>query len=144
MFGSRAIYEDGWIASAPPVITPWVMTMTASKDVMNGFKWELYDLNKDWTQSKDLASQMPDKLRDLQQTFTMEAAKYNVFPLDDSRISRFFGEKPNYTPGRTVFTYSGELSDVPYPGSAGAPDLLDRSYTITANIEIPQGDRGAA
>jgi arylsulfatase A-like enzyme len=140
MFGSRAIYEDGWIASAPPVITPWVFTMTgATKDVMNGFKWELYDLNKDWTQSKDLASQMPDKLRDLQQTFTMEAAKYNVFPLDDSRVPRFFGEKPNYTPGRTVFTYSGELSDVPYPGTAGAPDLLNRSYTITADIEIAQG-----
>ncbi len=140
MFGSRAIYQDGWIASAPPVITPWVLTMTgATKDVMNGFKWELYDLNKDWTQSKDLASQMPDKLRDLQQTFTMEAAKYNVFPLDDSRVSRFMGEKPNYAPGRTVFTYSGELSNVPFPGSAGAPDLLDRSYTITADIEVPQG-----
>ncbi len=140
MFGSRAIYQDGWIASAPPVITPWVLTMTgATKDVMNGFKWELYDLNKDWTQSKDLASQMPDKLRDLQQAFTMEAAKYNVFPLDDSRVSRFMGEKPNYAPGRTVFTYSGELSNVPFPGSAGAPDLLDRSYTITAEIEVPQG-----
>ncbi|HEX9424222.1 MAG TPA: arylsulfatase [Pyrinomonadaceae bacterium] len=140
MFGSRAIYQDGWIASAPPVITPWVLTMTgATKDVMNGFKWELYDLNKDWTQSKDLASQMPDKLRDLQQTFTMEAAKYNVFPLDDSRVSRFMGEKPNYAPGRTVFTYSGELSNVPFPGSAGAPDLLDRSYTITADIEVPEG-----
>ncbi|HEX9425304.1 MAG TPA: arylsulfatase, partial [Pyrinomonadaceae bacterium] len=140
MFGSRAIYQDGWIASAPPVITPWILTMTgATKDVMNGFKWELYDLNKDWTQSKDLASQMPDKLRDLQQAFTMEAAKYNVFPLDDSRVPRFFGEKPNYTPGRTVFTYSGELSNVPFPGSAGAPDLLDRSYTITADIEVPEG-----
>ena len=140
MFGSRAIYQDGWIASAPPVITPWILTMTgATKDVMNGFKWELYDLNKDWTQSKDLASQMPDKLRDLQQAFTMEAAKYNVFPLDDSRVSRFMGEKPNYAPGRTVFTYSGELSNVPFPGSAGAPDLLDRSYTITAEIEVPQG-----
>jgi arylsulfatase A-like enzyme len=140
MFGSRAIYHDGWIASAPPVITPWVLAMTQeTKDVMNGFKWELYDLTKDWTQSKDLASQMPDKLRDMEQLFMMEAAKYNVFPLDDSRISRFFGEKPSYTPGRTVFTYSGELSNVPFPGSAGAPDLLDRSYTITADVEIPQG-----
>jgi arylsulfatase A-like enzyme len=140
MFGSRAIYHDDWIASAPPVITPWVLTMTgATKDVMNGFKWELYDLSKDWTQSKDLASQMPDKLRDMKQLWMMEAAKYNVFPLDDSRVSRFFGEKPSYTPDRTVFTYSGELSNVPFPGTAGAPDLLDRSYTITADIEVPQG-----
>jgi arylsulfatase A-like enzyme len=140
MFGSRAIYCDDWIASAPPVITPWILTMTgATKDVMNGFKWELYDLSKDWTQSKDLASQMPDKLRDMEQLWMMEAAKYNVFPLDDSRISRFFGDKPSYTPGRTEYTYTGELSNVPFPGTAGAPDLLDRSYTITADIEIPQG-----
>ena len=140
MFGSRAIYHDGWVAAAPPVITPWIMTMTgATNDVMNGFKWELYDTNKDWTESKDLAVQMPDKLRDLQQLWTMEAAKYNVFPLDDSRVPRFFGEKPSYTPDRTVFTYSGELSNVPFPGTGGAPDLLDRSYTITADIEVPQG-----
>ncbi len=140
MFGSRAIYHDDWIASAPPVITPWIMKMTGStNDVMNGFKWQLYDLSKDWTQSKDLAAQMPDKLRDLQQLWTMEAAKYNVFPLDDSRVPRFFGAKPSYTPDRTVFTYSGELSNVPFPGTGGAPDLLDRSYTITAEIEIPQG-----
>ena len=118
MFGSRAIYHDGWVAAAPPVITPWIMTMTgATNDVMNGFKWELYDTNKDWTESKDLAVQMPDKLRDLQQLWTMEAAKYNVFPLDDSRVPRFFGEKPSYTPDRTVFTYSGELSNVPFPGT---------------------------
>ena len=140
MFGSRAIYRDGWVAAAPPVLTPWVMTMTgATKDVMNGFKWELYDTNKDWTEAKDLAAQMPDKLRDLQQAWTMEAAKYNVFPLDDARVPRFFGEKPSYTPGRTVYTYSGELSNVPFPGTAGAPDLLNRSYTITADIDVPQG-----
>ncbi len=111
----------------------------ATRDVMNGFKWELYDTNKDWTESRDLAAQMLDKLRDMQQLFSMEAAKYNVFPLDDSRISRFFGEKPSYTPGRTVYTYSGELSNVPFPGTAGAPDLLDRSYTITADVDVAQG-----
>ena len=100
----------------------------------------MYDLNKDWTQSKDLASQMPDKLRDLQQTFIMEAAKYNVFPLDDSRVKRFLGEKPNYAPARTVFTYSAELSNVPFPGTAGAPpNLVNRSYTITAEVEVPEG-----
>ena len=73
------------------------------------------------------------------QLFSMEAAKYNVFPLDDSRIPRFFGEKPSHTPGRSVFTYTGELSNVPFPGTAGAADLLDRSYTITADFDVPQG-----
>ena len=88
MFGSRAIYHDGWIASAPPVGRPghshWQPPPT---DVMNDFKWELYNLDEDWTQANDLAAKMPDKLRDMQQLFIMQAEKYNVFPLDDSRLA---------------------------------------------------------
>jgi arylsulfatase len=98
----------------------------------------LYDLNKDWTQSEDLAATMPDKLRDMEQLFMMEAAKYNVFPLDATRLSRFISEKPSYTPGRTLFIYTGEISNVPFPGTV-SPSLLNRSYTITAEIEVPQG-----
>ncbi len=138
MFGSRAIYHDGWIASAPPPTPPWDFTAKPPSDVMNDFTWELYDLTKDWTQAEDLAAKMPDKLRDMKQLFTMEAAKYNVFPLDDTRLSRFISNKPSYTPGRTLFTYTGEISNVPFPGTV-APSLLNRSYTITAEIEIPQG-----
>jgi arylsulfatase A-like enzyme len=140
MFGSRAIYHDGWIASAPPVVAPWALSLKPPPtDVMNGFPWQLYDLSKDWTQADDLAAQMPDKLRDMEQLFTMEAQKYRVFPLDDRTLPRFVGPKPSYTPGRTVFTYAGELTDVPFPGVAGAPNVLNKSYTITAEVEIPQG-----
>jgi hypothetical protein len=140
MFGSRAIYNNGWIASAPPIQAPWDLTLAEPpKDVMNGFRWELYNVNDDWTQANDLAAKMPDKLRDMQQQFTMEAAKYQVFPLDDSRLTRFISEKPSYSPGRTVFTYTGELSNVPFPETGSAPSLLNRSYTITADVEIPQG-----
>jgi arylsulfatase A-like enzyme len=140
MFGSRAIYQDGWIASAPPIVAPWALTLSPPpSDVMNSFKWELYDLTKDWTQAKDIATENPDKLRDLQQAFIMEAAKYQVFPLDDRLLPRYAGPKPSYTPGRTEFTYSGELTNVPFPGTAGAPKLRNRSYTITAGIEVPQG-----
>jgi len=106
---------------------------------MNGFKWELYDTNKDWTQAHDLAAKMPDKLRDLQQLFTMEAAKYRVFPLDDTRLTRFISEKPSYSPGRTEFTYSGTVMNVPYPDTGSAPSLLNKSYTITAALEVPEG-----
>ncbi len=140
MFGSRAIYHDGWIASAPPVIAPWGLSLKPPPtDVMNGFPWQLYDLRKDWTQADDLAAQMPDKLRDMEQLFTMQAEEYRVFPLDDRTLPRFVGPKPSYTPGRTLFTYSGELTDVPFPGVAGAPNVLNKSYTITAEVEIPQG-----
>jgi hypothetical protein len=140
MFGSRAIYHDDWIASAPPIVAPWDLTLAKPPtDVMNGFPWQLYDLHKDWTQADDLAAGMPDKLRDMKQLFTMEAEKYRVFPLDDTRLIRFIAPKPNYTPNRTEFTYSGELKNVMFPGYAGPPSLLNRSYTITAEIEIPQG-----
>ncbi len=140
MFGSRAIYHDGWIASAPPTGAPWILTLAElPADVMNSFAWELYDIDKDWTQAKDLAATEPDKLRDMQQLFTLEAAKYNVFPLDDSRLQRFISHKPSYAPGRTEFTYKGGITNVPFPQTGAAPSLLNRSYTITADIEVPEG-----
>lgn len=139
MFGSRAIYHDGWIASAPPITAPWDLSLAQPpSDVMNGFKWELYNTNEDWSQSNNLAAKMPDKLRDMQQLFMMEAAKYHVFPLDDTRLTRFISDKPSYTPGRNVYTYTGEIANVPFPGYGGAPNLIGRSYTITADVEIPQ------
>jgi arylsulfatase A-like enzyme len=140
MFGARAIYHDGWIASTPPPTTPWILTLNKPPaDVMNGFKWELYNLKEDWTQDNDLAAKMPDKLRDMQQLFTFEGTKYNVFPLDDTRLERFIGHKPTYTPDRTLFTYTGEVSNVPFAETGSAPSLLNKSYTITAEIEVPKG-----
>jgi arylsulfatase len=141
MFGSRAIYHDGWMASAPPIHAPWGLSLAKlSSDVMNGFKWQLYNIDEDWTQANDLAAKMPDKLRDMQQRWTMEAEKYRVFPLDDNALTRFVSQdKPNYTFGRTLFTYSGDIANVPYPGIGGSPSLLDRDYTVTAEITIPQG-----
>ena len=142
MFGSRAVYHDGWIASAPPIIAPWALTLKPPPaDVMNSFKWQLYDLGRDWTQANDLADKMPDKLRDMQQVFMLEAAKYQVFPLDDRLIPRYMGPKPSFTHGRTVFEYSGELTNVPFPGIAGAPSVHNRSYTMTAEVEIPRGEQ---
>jgi arylsulfatase len=140
MFGSRAVYHDEWIASAPPIVAPWALSLKPPPtDVMNDFKWELYDLGKDWTQVNDLSAKMPDKLREMKELFTLQAEKYQVFPLDDRTLPRFIGPKPSYTRDRTVFNYSGELTDVPFPGVAGAPNMLNKSYTITAEVEIPQG-----
>jgi arylsulfatase len=140
MFGSRAIYHDGWIASAPPVDTPWIIGFDPPPaDVMNGFRWELYDLRRDWTQANDLAAAMPDRLRDMQQRFILEASRYNVFPLDASRLHRFISDKPSYTPGRTRFAYTAPVANIPFSDTGSAPNLINRSYTITAEIEVPQG-----
>ena len=136
MFGNRAIYHDGWIAATTPPAPPWLMGTAKMPDVVNGYKWELYNIAEDYSQSNDLAAKMPDKLREMQELFLVEAAKYNVFPLDNSILARVLTPRPSATAGRNVFTYSGEI-----PGLApsDAPNILNRSYTITAEVEVPQG-----
>ncbi len=136
MFGNRGIYRDGWYANTKPIVPPWLLTATPPQDVMNGYQWELYDLTKDWTQDEDVAAAHPDKLREMQELFMMEAAKYQVFPLDNSLATRMVAPRPSVTAGRTEFTYSGDLIGVPM---GDAPNLLAASYTITADIEVPEG-----
>jgi hypothetical protein len=74
-------------------------------------------------------------LRDLKELFLVEAAKYNVLPLDNDVLGRALTPRPNGTAGRDDFTYPGELAGVP---SGSAPDILNKSYSITAEVEIPQ------
>jgi arylsulfatase A-like enzyme len=136
MFGNRGIYHDGWYANTRPISPPWELGATPNRDVMNSYKWELYDLTKDWTQNDDIAASYPAKLREMQELFMMEAAKYQVFPLDNSLASRMVTPRPSVTAGRNVFTYSGELTGTP---NGDAPGVLAASYTITAEVEIPQG-----
>jgi len=136
MLGNRAIYSDGWVACTTPVTLPWELNTAPPPDAITGYKWELYNVNDDPTEYDDLAARMPEKLNELQALFYEEAKKYDVLPLDNSRLERFRTQRPNLTAGRTTFTYSGELSGVP---ASGAPNILDKSYTITAEVDIPQG-----
>ena len=88
MFGNRAIYNDGWIAATTPPKMIWLMGTLKMLDVINGYKWELYYIAEDYSELNDLAAKMPDKLRQLQELFLLEASKYNVFPLDNSIFQR--------------------------------------------------------
>ena len=88
MFGNRAIYHDGWIAATTPPAPPWLLGTAKLPDVVNGYKWELYNIADDYSENNDLAAKMPDKLREMQELFLVEAAKYNVFPLDNSILPR--------------------------------------------------------
>ena len=88
MFGNRAIYHDGWVAATTPWEGPWLMGLGHAPDVVNGYKWELYNIAEDYSENNDLAAKMPDKLRNMQELFLVEAAKYNVFPLDNSVAER--------------------------------------------------------
>jgi len=112
------------------------MGLTKMPDVLNGYKWELYNVAEDYSQANDLAAKNPDKLRELQELFLVEAAKYNVFPLDNDILQRILAPKPSYVAGRTEFTYAGGLTGTP---NSNAPNILARSYTITADIEVPAG-----
>jgi arylsulfatase len=137
MWGNRAIYHDGWIAATTPAAPPWLMGMTKlPEDVVNGYQWELYNISDDYSESRDLASQKPEKLRELQELFMVEASKYNVFPLDNRVLERVITPRPSAVAGRTVFTYPGYLPNIPY---SDAPNLLNKSYSITADVEIPAG-----
>ena len=136
MLGNRAIYQDGWIAATTPATLPWELSSAPPPDLMTGYNWELYNVREDPTESTDLAAKMPDKLKELQAVFYSEAKKYDVLPLDNSTLARWNTPRPSLTAGRTVFTYSGELGGVP---AAAAPNILDKSYTITAEVEIPEG-----
>ena len=136
MLGNRAIYHDGWVAATTPATLPWELSTATPPDVITGYNWELYNVDEDPTEFNDLAAKMPDKLKEMQDLFYSEAKKYNVLPLDNSTLARWNTPRPSLTAGRTVFTYSGELSGVP---ASAAPSILDKSYTITAEVEIPDG-----
>jgi arylsulfatase len=134
MFGNRALYHEGWIASTVPYREPWNGTAPVPKDIVNGIKWELFDLSKDWTQNNDVAAANPDKLKELQDLFWIEATKYQVLPLDASALTRFILPRPSIVAGRTEFTYTRPIVGVPL---GTAPSILNKSFTITADIEVP-------
>jgi arylsulfatase A-like enzyme len=135
MFANRGIYHDGWYACTTPPAPPWLLGTAKLPDV-NDYKWELYNIRDDFSQNNDLAASNPDKLKELQALFLSEAAKYQVLPLDNSVLPRLLTARPSATAGRSVFTYSGLNVGIP---PANAPHLLNRDYTITADITIPDG-----
>jgi arylsulfatase len=136
MLGNRAIYHDGWVAATTPATLPWELSSAPPPDVITGYKWELYNVQEDPTQFNDLAAKMPEKLKQMQDLFYSEARKYNVLPLDNSTLARWNTPRPSLTAGKKFFAYSGELTGVP---ASAAPDILDKSYTIWADVEIPRG-----
>jgi arylsulfatase A-like enzyme len=135
MFANRGIYHKGWYACTTPPAGPWLMGLTKLPPVSE-YKWELYNIADDYSQYNDLAAEMPDKLRELQELFVVEAAKYSVFPLDNAILPRILAPKPSYVAGRTDFTYTGNLTGIP---NSNAPNVLARSFTITADVEVPDG-----
>ena len=101
--------------------------------------WELYDTTSDWSQARDLSAEMPEKLRELQQLFLLEAAKYNVFPIDDRTGERFnatIAGRPELQTGRTSMRFGPGMSHLM---ENTVLNVKNRSHTITAELDIPEG-----
>jgi len=101
-----------------------------------GYPWELYELDKDWTQSEDVAAKYPQKVKEMEKIFWAEAKKYQVLPLDSSVATRLVTPRPSITAGRNVFTWTAPLTGTP---NGDAPSVLNASYNFKAEVEIPQG-----
>ncbi len=132
---NRGLYHDGWMASAPS-FAPW---QAVRPEDWNPDKqvWELYKLDEDFSQANDIAKDHPDKLRELQDLWWAEAAKYSVLPIDWRGTIRMNAEamgRPSLVGKRTTATY--------YEGMVALPDaaclpMLNKSWTITAQVELP-------
>ena len=136
MMGQYALYHDGWLLSTKVNRAPWQAFGAANPDPLNNQVFQLYDLNRDFSQTDDIADKNPQKVREMREMFMAEARKYQVFPMDASVAARIVAPRPNITAGRTEFVYTQPMVGLPQGDS---PFLLNSSYTITADIDVPQG-----
>jgi arylsulfatase A-like enzyme len=137
MFCNRGIYHKGWSAVTKHS-TPWLMG-GAPMPAFDDDVWELYDGSSDWTQANDLAAEMPEKLRELQRLWLLEAVKYNVLPLDDRIIERLNSDlagRPVLVKGtsQTLYGGMGRLSE------NSVLNIKNKSFAVTAEVAVPAGE----
>ena len=133
MMGDHAIYHDGWIASTKVMRPPWDIAGAVSQDPA-GFPYELYDLSKDWTQYEDLAAKYPDKVKELDELFWIEAKKYQVLPLDATVATRLVAAASEPRCGPQHVHLVGQVTGTP---NGDAPSILNASYNYKAEVDIP-------
>jgi arylsulfatase A-like enzyme len=133
MFGQQALYHEGWMACTKVMRPPWVQSVP--KESVLDYPWELYNLDKDYSQSTNIAAKYPEKLKELKAMFFQEAKKYQVLPIDDSYVARLLTPRPSLTAGRNEFTWTRPLTGIP---CGDAPSLLNTSYAFKAEVEIPE------
>ena len=136
MLGQWALYDDGWLLSTKVNRAPWQAFGPANPDPLNNQEFQLYNLNQSWNQEEDVAAKHPQKVKEMRAAFLAEAKKYQVLPLDASVAARIVAPRPNITAGRSEFVYTRPMVGLPQGDS---PLLLNTSYTVTADIEVPAG-----
>jgi arylsulfatase A-like enzyme len=141
IMGSRAIYHDGWMASAFGPRAPWLPGKPPGIDEWTPDQdtWELYHLDEDWTQANDLAADHPDKLEQLREVFAIEAARNSVYPVGGGLwVMVLHPEMRISTPYRE-WDFTGDIVRMP---EFCAPALGNRANTVTIEAEIPEGANG--
>lgn len=134
MLGNRAIYHNGWVAATTPPTPPW--SSSGGNVAVLDYQWELYKITDDFSQAENLAAKEPAKLKELQELFWKEAEKYNVLPIDNSKVERLdVTNRPSLTAGRDTFTYFPGLVRIP---EGAAPDTKNKSWRIEAEVVIPE------
>ena len=136
MMGQWALYHEGWFLSTKVNRAPWDAYGKANTDPLNNQVLTLYNLDDDFSQSQNLAEKHPEKVEEMKKMFIDEAKKYQVFPMDASVAARIIAPRPNITAGRKEFVYTRPMTGLPQGDS---PLLLNTSYTITAEIDVPAG-----
>ncbi len=138
---NRAMYKDGWMACARPPRIPWDITPESLARFAPGSgwdpdkdPWELYNLEEDFSQANNLADKFPEKLAELKELFWAEAEKYHVLPLGAS-FAPYFGIIPP-SGDQTKFIYYSGVENI-LPGMI--PHVYGHSYSISADLEVPQG-----
>jgi len=134
MFCNRGIYHKGWTAVTRHS-TPW--DVSKPLPAFDDDVWELYDTSKDWAQARNIAKDQPQKLRELQRLWLIEATKYSVLPLDDRRVERFnpdLAGRPQLVKGKTqiLFGGMGRLSE------NSVINIKNKSYSVTAEVIVPK------
>ncbi|MFO7550344.1 MAG: arylsulfatase [Haliea sp.] len=131
--GHRSIYHQGWLASARHSMLPWDVGLPVSPTPFEDDTWELYHLEQDFSQSRDLAQAHPDKLRTLQELFHSEAKRVGILPLRNALAVRGNAPLPSLRGNRERFTYYEGAVAIP---ESGAPGMANRSWTLRAKIVV--------
>lgn len=141
IMGSRSIYSDGWMASTPGPRLPWVPgappgihTWTPDQD-----RWELYDLEHDWSQARDLAAEHPEKLAELKELFAIEAARNDALPIGGGLWIPVMHPEDRISPPYTEWEMGGDTVRVP---EFCAPALGNRPNTVTMQVRLPERANG--
>ena len=122
MMGVQGLYNDGWMLSAVPIRPPWQLLGTAIQDPASAFKFELYDIRKDWTQFTDVSAANPGKMGEMRDLMFAEFGKYQVLPLDASAATRMITPRPSLASGRLVYLYSGKpITGIPRGTAPNVP-----------------------